>query len=131
MTIYRILNNLKHYIRYFIHMDFSWSLTLVEANFVASALLKFWLTSLKSCIRLWNPLKQYPYFFSSVSSQQQEHIAALLRWPRFSVGRINSYELTIYNSNRYLWQRFLRQKINSSQIKVCRFHEHLWEKNEF
>ena len=32
-------------------MDFSWSLILVEANFGASALLKFWLTSLKSCIR--------------------------------------------------------------------------------
>ena len=62
--------------------------------------------------------------FSSVLSQQQEHIATRLHCPCFSVERINSYELILYNgqeSNRCLRQKFLRQKIDSSQIKVCRF----------
>ena len=47
-----------------------------------------------------------------------------LHCPWFSVERINSYELILYNeheSNRYLRQKFLRQKINSSQIKVFHF----------
>ena len=64
------------------------------------------------------------YSFSSVLSQQQEHIATRLHCPCFSVERINSYELILYNgheSSKCLRQRFLRQKINSSQIKVCRF----------
>ena len=62
--------------------------------------------------------------FSCALSQQQEHIATRLHCPCFSVERINSYELILYNrhkSNRCLRQKFLRQKINSSQIKVCRF----------
>ena len=58
MTRYKILYTLKHYIRYFIHMDFSWSLTLVEANFGVPTFLKFWLTSLKSCILPWNGVKK-------------------------------------------------------------------------
>ena len=62
--------------------------------------------------------------FSTVLSQQQEHIAIRLHYPWFSVERIDSYELILFNgheSNRCLQQKFLRQKINSSQITVCRF----------
>ena len=32
ITRYKILHNIKHHIRYFIHMDFSSLLTLVEAT---------------------------------------------------------------------------------------------------
>ena len=34
ITRHKILHNIKYHIRYFIHMDFSSSLTLVEANLV-------------------------------------------------------------------------------------------------
>ena len=63
-------------------------------------------------------------FFSIVSSQQQEHIATRIHCPRFSVERINSYELILYNGHKTIRcsrQKVLRQKINFSQIKVCRF----------
>ena len=42
ITRYKILYNIKHHIRYFIHMDFSSLLTLVETNFakVLTGLLK-------------------------------------------------------------------------------------------
>ena len=62
--------------------------------------------------------------FSSALSQQQEHIATSLHCPCFSVERINSYQLILFNghkSNTCFRQKFLRQKINSSQIKVGRF----------
>ena len=60
--------------------------------------------------------------FSSVLSQQQQHIATCLQCPWFSVEIINSFGLILYNgsaSNRCCSQKFLRQKINSLKIKAC------------